>query len=326
MTPQRRSFLFRAALTVLTVGAVGYYAWHGRQYFQGGWAWDWKWAFIAVALAPTLILGRALKWWILARPLDASVTYPQSLRSYLGCLPLGVVSPGRLGEYARCFYLPQTAFHGMAGAGRVFLDNWTDMVGVLVWAALGYVSLTGSDGFLPAFLSVSLLLPLRFWMRVGRRMVGAFPRLWGARDALLRGIPRPDQLPPWSYGAALGSSVTVWGLEWLQAAALLRFLGNAPPNFIALGGLLALVALANSVQVTLAGLGVREGLAAYLLSNAGIDFRAALVAAFCQTLLNQLLPALAGLGVKPFAVGPFGPRAAKPQGAGEAAATPPAAN
>lgn len=300
MTPARRSFLFRAALTVITVGAVAYYAWRGREYFQGHWEWHWQWALAAAALAPLLVLGRSLKWLALARPLDVTVTYPQALRSFLGGLPLGVASPGRLGEYARCFYLPQAIFHGMAGAGRVFLDNWTDVVGVMAWAALGYVSLAGPDAALPASVGVALLLPLRFWMTVARRVVSVFPRLWGLRDALLRGIPRPEHLPLWSFSAALGTSVAVWGLEWLQAAALLRFLGNAPPNFVALGGLLALVALANSVQVTLAGLGVREGLAAYLLSKAGIDFRAALVAAFCQTLLNQLLPALAGLSIKPF--------------------------
>jgi hypothetical protein len=62
---------------------------------------------------------------------------------------------------------------------------------------------------------------------------------------------------------------------------------------------MALVTLANSIQVTLAGLGVREGLAAYLLATAGIGLAASLVAAFGLFFLNLLLPSLAGLAVRP---------------------------
>lgn len=312
VTPEKRArsarifFLLRGLLTVVTVAAVAVYAWRGREYLRGGWTWDWKWAVAGVLLAPALILGRAGKWLLLARPLDASVTYPQALKSFVGALPLAVVSPGRVGEFARCLYLPQKVFHGMAGAGRVFLDNWADMTGAVVWVCLGWMSYMSWIGIgeawslrlIPAAL-LAVLLPVRLWMRAARRVVAALPRLWGLREALGRAVPRPEQLAAGNFAAALLVCVGVWGLEWAQAGCLLRFLGNQPPGFITLGGLLALVAMANALQVTLAGLGVREGLAAYLLSRAGIDFRAALVAAFCQTLCNQMLPAMAGLLIKP---------------------------
>lgn len=301
MTPERRNFLFRALLTLLTLGAVFWYAWKGRDYFSGGFSWDWRWGLAAVGLAPLVLLARVWKWLVLARTLDRTVGFGHALRSYVGCLPLGIVTPGRLGEYSRGYYLPQPAFHGMAGAGRVFLDNWTDMVGAVAWAAMGWIALQGWERALPALCVVGAFLPLGFWLRVFRRAVDSLPRLRGLRDALGRGVPDPAGLPPGRVSAALGLSIGAWACEWLQAAALIAMLGQPAPNVFLLGGLLALVAFANSIQVTLAGLGIREGLAAWLLAQAGVDFRVALVAAFCQSLLNHLLPALAGLPVKPAA-------------------------
>jgi uncharacterized membrane protein YbhN (UPF0104 family) len=258
-------------------------------------------------VTPVLVMGRAWKWQVVTKPVDGTVTYRQALRSYVGCLPLAIVSPGRLGEYARSLYLPQKLLHGMVGAGRVFLDNWTDSAGLGLWASLGWLCHTSwenpmdflSIGMAPVVGMLCLVLPVRFWMGAARSFVAALPRLWGLRDALGRAVPPAAQLPVANFAAAVAISVGVWGLEWLQASFLLRFLGSEPLGFALLGGILALVAMANTVQVTFAGLGVREGVAAYLLSNAGIDFRAALVAAFCQTLLNQMLPAMAGLAVKP---------------------------
>ena len=65
---------------------------------------------------------------------------------------------------------------------------------------------------------------------------------------------------------------------------------------------MALVALANSIQVTLAGLGVREGMALLLLGGLGIAPEAAVMAAFLQSALILFLPALGGLAVKPAAL------------------------
>ncbi len=64
-------------------------------------------------------------------------------------------------------------------------------------------------------------------------------------------------------------------------------------------GVIALVTLVNSFQVTLAGLGIREGLAAFLLARLGVVPEIAAVSAFLFFVVTQALPALAGLAVKP---------------------------
>ena len=85
-------------------------------------------------------------------------------------------------------------------------------------------------------------------------------------------------------------------------ALLLAFLAPAMPTPWRLAGMMALVALANSFQVTLAGLGIREGVSMVLLAKEGVGHDIALLAAFLQTVLNLLLPALAGLSIRPVAL------------------------
>ena len=292
-------FWLRLLLTAATLGAVACYAFGSRDILAGAWAWNWPWLAAAAALAPAVLAGRAWKWRILVRSLDASVSFGQAWKSYLGGLPLGLVTPGRMGEFTRGLFLPQVSLRGAAGAGRVFLDNWTDFLAVLAWALPGWFFLRGLPGLAPGFGLLLVFLPIRFWMRVMRGVAVRLPVLWGLRTGLRKAIPATDALAGGHLFRAGVLGVVLFGAEWLQLDFLLRFLGTSPPGYLALGGLMALVTLANSVQVTLAGLGVREGLAVYLLGHAGVDSRAALLASFSLFFLNLVAPSLAGLLIKP---------------------------
>jgi len=306
----RGGFLFalRLILTVVTLGAVFHYAWKGRALFEGEWSWNYPWLMAAISLTPLLLAGRAWKWLLLVRPLDGSITFRQAFRSYVGCLPLGLVTPGRLGEFSRGMYLPQRAVQGLAGAGRVFLDNWTDMLGALFWCIPGCAALWGWQGFVLGCAAFLVLAPVRPWMRLLSGSASLLPGLWGLKRVVLSAIPDRRHLRPGGMAAALAAGAALWGVEWLQMDFLLRFLGADPGAFWKVAGLMALVTLANSVQVTLAGLGVREGLAAYLLATAGIGLAPSLVAAFGLFFLNLLLPSLAGLAVRPPDLGGLGRR------------------
>jgi glycosyltransferase 2 family protein len=298
----RRKVVFaaRLLLTAATLAAVAYFAFQGKDLVHGGqWAWDWKWLAAALAVMPLVVAGRAWKWQLLIAPLDRSITFVQALTSYLGSLPLGLVTPGRVGEFSRCLFLPQASVHTLAGAGRVFLDNWTDFLAVLLWSIVGWKELWGGAGVWLGILLALVFLPMGQWLRVLRRLVGALPAFWGLREGLQKGLPAPEHSRTRDLAAALLAGTALYGLEWLQLDFLLRFLGAVPPGFLQLGGLMALVTLANSVQVTLGGLGVREGLAVYLLALAGVDFGVSLVATFGLFSLDLLLPSLVGLGMRP---------------------------
>jgi uncharacterized membrane protein YbhN (UPF0104 family) len=291
-------FFLRLLVTALTVAFVLHYVLGERGNLQGDWAWDWKWLAGAAFLVLPVVLGRGWKWAILIRPLEPSVTLRQATASYLGCLPLGIITPGRVGEFSRCFFLPQASVRGWAGAGRVLLDNWTDFLAVLPWCLLGLGFLGGWPWALGGMALAAIFFPVRLWLRILRRFAKKLPDLWGLRAVLGQTLPLPEQSGRETALAFLAGAA-IYGVEWVQLDFLIRFLGSSSPGLLTLGGLAALVALANSVQVTLAGLGVREGLSVYLFSMAGVTPQAALAAAFVLFALNQILPALLGLAFKP---------------------------
>jgi Lysylphosphatidylglycerol synthase TM region len=214
-------------------------------------------------------------------------------------MPLGLVTPGRLGELSRCLFLPQTSLHNLSGAGRVVLDNWTDFLAVLVWSTLGLSILWGWKG---AVLGLALSLvfnQLGLWVKILSGIVSVLPAFKGIKAKLEKEIPSLANLSGRDYAMVVTAGIFLFGLEWLQLDFLLRFLGYSPANFLILGGLMALATLANSIQITIAGVGVREALAVLLLAKAGVDYRISLVAAFLQFALNLMIPAMLGLLVKP---------------------------
>jgi glycosyltransferase 2 family protein len=278
---------------------LAYYVFHGRTLLETKWAWNWPWLVVSVGLAIFMFAGRAWKWLALIRSLDNSVSFGQATKSYLGGMPLGLITPGRLGELSRCLYLPQSSVHNLAGAGRVVLDNWTDFLAVLVWSTLGLAILWSWPG---AALGIAMSLvfnQLGWWVNILKRLVSLLPAFKGIKAKLEKEIPALASLPSRDYAQVVTAGIFLFGLEWLQLDFLLRFLGYVPANFLILGGLMALATLANSIQITVAGVGVREALAVLLLAKAGIDLRISLVATFLQFALNLMIPALLGLTVKP---------------------------
>lgn len=290
----RLLFALRLALTALALFLIGRIAWNGRAAFAGAGSWDPLRIAAAVACAPVILSIRVLKWRGLLRAVDARMGFRHAFRSYVGCLPWGLVTPGRVGEFSRGLYLPPGA--ARAGApGQVLLDNWTDMQGALFWCALGGAALAGARGAALGMAAFLVLVPVRAWMRLAGGGVGRMPPWRGLRDLLAKAVPDPAGAGMGPMAAAIAWAGAAWGLEWAQMDLLLRGMGAEPGPFWKVAGLMSLAALANSIQVTLGGLGVKEGAAALLLAKAGVPAAAAVPAGIVQTALNLLLPALAGL-------------------------------
>ncbi len=263
--------------------------------------YDWKYLLAALIALPLWLGLRALKWRALLRTADATVNFRDALRSYLGGLPLGMVTPGRMGEFARGLYLPQPDLRGAKTAGLVLIDSYSDFLTVLAWALPGVWAIWGWPGLAWGLLAAAVFWPLGFWLLAGKQAVQRIPRLRGLRDLLLRFLPEVAAVRGRQYHAALGWSVVAFAVEWLQYVWVVRFMiPDAIPTW-ELMGVIALVTLLNSFQVTLAGLGIREGLAAFLLFRLGVSPEIAALSAFLFFLVTQAIPALLGLAMKPVA-------------------------
>lgn len=294
--------LLRLLLTFATLGMLAWYL-HSRP--RTDWSvLDLRWDRLALACAclPLLLYMRALKWKLLLRGQAPAVTLGESLRSYLGSMALALVTPGRVGELTRGMYLPHKAVQGLKGAGLVMIDSWTDLLAVLGWACLGWAVFMGPAGLALGLFLFAVAAPIPFWLALSAKVTLKLPMPRVLRDWTVRCLPGPRDIPGGDLRKAILLGLAAYGVEWLQLLLLLQGLAPLEAEAWRVAGVMALVALSNSVQVTLAGLGIREGMSMMLLANLGIPPEAAVMAAFLQSALLLFLPALAGLAVKPVAL------------------------
>ncbi|MDT0630502.1 lysylphosphatidylglycerol synthase transmembrane domain-containing protein [Rubrivirga sp. S365] len=261
---------------------------------------EWGWALAALALVPVNVGLEAYRWGRLVRRLAPEVRHRDALRAVVGSYPLGLLTPGRVGDYVgRAVYLravPPGAsaaltfgermatlaaclVGGLAALGPYLRDAvapsplWPAVVGV---GALGAGALVVAIAF-PSVARAALSAVLPF--EPVRRAVAAFDR-----------IPREESV----------TLLALSGLRYLVFSTQFVLLVRAVDPGAALGGValgVALVFFAKSAvpQVTLGDLGVREGAAVFFLGAYGVAPAAALDASLALFALNLVLPALAGV-------------------------------
>ncbi len=306
----------RWGLTLITFAAIFWYIRSRPRLDISALSLRWRYLACASICLPPLLYLRACKWRLLLRGAAPEVTLAQACRSYLGAMALGLVTPGRIGEFSRGLYLPHRSVQGWRSAGLVLIDNWIDFLAVAAWACLGWLIWFGPEGLILGAAAALVFAPIPFWLRAAGMVTWVLPSRWGFRESARRAMSAGEGVSRQDFLASFATALMAYGLEWLQAAFLLAFLAPALPHPWRLAGMMALVALANSIQVTFAGLGVREGVSMLLLAREGVGPEAAVLAAFLQSTLVLFLPAVAGLAVKPVALYGGGEGASSPASKG----------
>jgi glycosyltransferase 2 family protein len=251
----------------------------------------------ALALVPAALLLRAWKWRCAVAPLEPKATLRESLVSYLGAIPLSLFTPARLGEFSRGWYFPHRSLHGLSALGAAAMDKYTDLLAVVAWSIPGLAALFGVRGWSGGMAAFAVLWPLPIWF--GRLRPGGGPGTLRIRAVLAKIMPPPGMF---THGRSLRLvllGMAAFGVEFLQYQGLLLACLPSAVDFLSLAGAVAVITLANALQLTVGGLGVREGLAIVLLRPMGVPPEAAVFAAFSIFLLDQLLPACLGLAMRP---------------------------
>ena len=297
-----RTFAFFVLKLVLAVATVVYVAHlvEGEEIVAAAQAANGWWIAAALALMPANVGLEAYRWHRLVRRIAPGVRFAETLGAVLSGYPLGLATPGRLGDYAgRAFYLRDAPAWELAaltfaermatlacsfvvglGALVPFLLTRTD-VPALAWATVLGVGLIGTAAF------VYLLLH----PRAARRLFTlVLPQRFSPRLAFLDAFDRHDAR------SLLGLSAVRYGIFSAQFVFLVFAFAPAAGWLVTAGGV-ALVFFAKSAipSFTLADLGIREGAAVYFMGALGIATAAAFNAAFLLFCINLLLPSLVGL-------------------------------
>ena len=292
-------FALKGALAVAAVAALVWLSdpaevWHAVR------TADLRWMAAALLLVPVNIGLETYRWWRLVRRLAPEVRYRDALRAVVGSYPLGLLTPGRVGDYVgRAVFL--RAIPPGASAALTFGERMATLAACLagglvalgpflasqfepspLWTAVTVASLAATGGIVAGVLFpglaqtvISTLLPFR----PVRKAVAAFGQIPQEEGAVLLGLSAlryvvfSGQFVLLAH--ALAPEAPVWG-AW-AAVALVFFAKSAIP------------------QVTLGDLGVRETVAVFFLGTIGVSAAAALDASLSLFAINLVLPALAGV-------------------------------
>lgn len=245
---------------------------------------------------PSALLGllftfiKTYKWYYLLKNTARDISFRAALKSYLIGVSFGLVTPARAGEISRAFFLEST--ERIRFAALVVLDKIFDLT-VVVALGLGssFFFLGGKvTALLTFFLALALLLLLgyrpilSFWKR------NLFSPQKGVWNNLLSHIP--NILSFRLIAVSLCLTVVSYLVVLLEAYLLISGFERVLPLVVL--WVFPLVMLSNILPVTIGGLGVREGLAAFLFSRFSVAASSAVGASFLIFIFNTLAPAVAG--------------------------------
>lgn len=245
---------------------------------------------LAALLTPVYIGLKIIKWyrivevWPMAR-LDAAAS------SYMAGLVGGILTPGRLGEFSRFFFIK--GLNRSAGVVMVLYDKMLELYSVLLIALYGIYTLLG---WRPVLMALGFV---------------AFITLLFTNHRFLRFVLKENLADDFDVNSVNMAMQTYSGIKRKCSPGtllVLTLLANLVPVIqvfilfkmhLGLGllhilAVLPLMTLFSAIPITISGLGLREMAGVYLFGVFGVSGIVAVKISLLLFLINGVLPALVG--------------------------------
>jgi uncharacterized protein (TIRG00374 family) len=243
---------------------------------------------IAFALLFPLVLLKSLRWQLILAVQGVRLGTVPAYLSYMGSMFLGVVTPGRVGEFARIFHV--TEEHGVSRTfafSSVLADRLFDLYLLLILGALALAAITGGGGRVAIIVAIAvgggiplvavfsdtafgwILVPVA-WVR---KRTGKLP--WRIFDLLvevrkgLRAVTGP------ALAASAVLTAAAYALFFTQAYLIARAAG-IDSSFVTVALVIALGSLVAILPVSISGLGTRDAVIVAYLGTDGVQGDSAL--------------------------------------------------
>jgi uncharacterized membrane protein YbhN (UPF0104 family) len=261
---------------------------------------DARWVMAALALLPLNVGLEAVRWGRLVRHVAPGVRMRDAVAAVVGAYPLGLLTPGRVGDYVgRAAFLP--AVPAGASAALTFAERMATLLCclacglvALAWnpaAAVGPPGAWTAVGVWAALVSAVLIAAFASPERTARALSAVVPAraVRGALGAFA-------QIPRGEAAVLVALSAARYVVFTAQFVLLVRAFAPGVPLGPVAAGVAVVFLLKSAVpQLTLGDLGVREGAAVFVLAGAGVAPAEALNASLAVFVVNLVLPALMGV-------------------------------
>lgn len=244
----------------------------------------WDVFAIAILVGLATVTLQFLKWIILLNQVRPPHLWLDGLRAFLCGTALGLISPGRMGELGRAFFVRSGQRWSIVEL--TVIDKISAVLGISIMAIVACGIRQWRLGLIAMSMAALLLSGIIIKWDIVR---GIFLR-WLKKNRTGEGV---------SFSISRAVSGPTIALAVLMYSAIniqFYFLANSfePVAITAVLAVQPLIMLINLVPITLAGLGIREGAAVMMLAVYGVSESTAFNAAFLVFFSNVFVPALLG--------------------------------
>jgi uncharacterized membrane protein YbhN (UPF0104 family) len=250
--------------------------------------------FRPFAVATVMVIAnfamQIIKWGYLLSG-SSDVTRGDLIRSVIGGYAFILATPGRIGEFSRALFIPGVS--KLKTMGLVAIDKLSAFSIVILMS--GFSLALFHSG--PLYLVPLAIMGLLALVVIRPQLLGIgalkLSRLLPLRDKTTLFLEGIQHLTSRRVMAVLLMSLLYFLIYSTQFYLLLSAFEKANLRVMAI--CFPLVMLANSLFITVGGLGVREGAAVLLFTRFGVHESSALGAALLLFTINILIPGLCGL-------------------------------
>jgi len=254
--------------------------------------------FVAGAMLafPALIVLKSLRWALLIRETGHRYPVRSCIRSYFAGFALGVITPGRLGEFAKATYLRAEIGADLGAAIRtVIADRIYDLLFLCSFGSVGYLNLVyvwPRFAWVAQFLAFHLCIVIAVFafLRISRRLTvdsASLRRFKELMEQVAQDFRGVTSLWNWLL------TVLAYGLYFAMCYLLLLAIGIRVP-FLTTCFIMGCMSLAMLLPISIAGFGPREATLVFLLGNQGVSAEAAVSFALLQFLTTFLFGGILG--------------------------------
>ncbi len=270
---------------------------------------------LVLAIDVPVLLIKAGKWKLITHAYGARPPLARCLQAWLVGFVLGIVTPGRIGEMTKVYYLKKHMPTG-GGISTVVTDRIIDMMILFTLALTGGLAFLASysgavdTGFFPLLVAffgvfvagVSLVLTRgEFVRRLSRPLFNRFVpgkyknRLRSVFQDFYEGMGKIRK-----GGSLVAASVLLSALSWLIAIFQFWLIAQAlsiPVGYFFLLSVMPVVVLLDTLPISFSGVGTRDVALVVFLGILGIAAEAAVSLSIMIFLLSYMVYIPAGLAI-----------------------------
>jgi hypothetical protein len=242
---------------------------------------------LAVGTILPMIATKTVRWRVILQAQVIAFPVAPALLAYFGSMFIGLLTPGRLGEFVKALHVSRDCQVPLARAvSSVLVDRLYDLALLLLVGSAALLTLVhrGTELLTLAAALAVFAVPLVLFLhsasfglaqRIGCRFGRVGQRLFGADGWLTELRAGMRQLSPRSALLAAVLTVLAYGIFFGQCYLLALALG-LPLSYLQVSYTVAIGSLVTLLPISISGLGTREAAIIAYMGTAGIASEPAL--------------------------------------------------